>query len=96
MDNFRRTELWRGGRRKRARAALDKGQRHALEAFVQAVKTGADMPVTLPSLLATTACTLAVGRSIGSGSCEPVAGWDRVAEHEAPADGSCYELLAAP
>jgi len=95
MDNFRRTELWRGGRRKRARAALDKGQRHALEAFVQAVKTGADMPVTLPSLLATTACTLAVGRSISSGRCEPVAGWDRVAEHEAPVDGSPYELLAA-
>ena len=39
LDNFRSTELWRGGRRKRTRAALDKGQKHALEAFVRAVTT---------------------------------------------------------
>ena len=95
LDNFRRTELWRGGRRKRARATLDKGQRHALEAFVRAVETGAEMPVALPSLLATTACTLAVGRSIGSGKREPVAGWERVADDTAPDDNSCYELRAA-
>ncbi|MCC2664896.1 MAG: oxidoreductase [Geminicoccaceae bacterium] len=95
MDNFRRTELWRGGRRKRARAALDKGQRHALEAFVRAVRTGAAMPVTFPSLLATTACTLAVGRSIASGSCEPVAGWERAAEHGATDDRGRHELRVA-
>jgi predicted dehydrogenase/threonine dehydrogenase-like Zn-dependent dehydrogenase len=95
MDNFRRTEFWQGGRRKRARTGLDKGQRHALEAFVRAVRTGADMPVALDSLIATTACTLAVGRSIASGRCEPVAGWDRAPDHEAAADESCYELRAA-
>jgi hypothetical protein len=58
------------------------------------VKTGADMPVALPSLLATTACTLAVGRSIASGRCEPVAGWDRGAD-AGTTDESCYELRAA-
>ncbi len=94
LDNFRRTELWRGGRRKRTRAGLDKGQKHALEAFVQAVKTGAEMPVTLASLIATTACTLAVGRSIASGRPEPVAGWERAADPETTDGGSCYELRA--
>ena len=95
MDNFRRTELWRGGKRKRARSSLDKGQRHGIEAFVRAVKTGADMPVTLPSLLATTACTLAVGRSIASGSCLPVAGWERAAEHGTTDDRGRHELRVA-
>ena len=92
LDNFRSTELWRGGSRKRARAALDKGQKHALEAFVRAVTTGADMPVALDSLIATTACTLAVGRSIASGRSEPVAGWEPAADHETTDDGSAHEL----
>ena len=75
MDNFKRTELWRGGKCRTMRAAaVDKGQRRELEAFVQAVKTGAEMPVALDSLVATTACTLAVGRSIASGKTETVAG----------------------
>jgi predicted dehydrogenase/threonine dehydrogenase-like Zn-dependent dehydrogenase len=95
LDNFRRTELWRGGGRKRTRAGLDKGQRHALEAFVRAVATGADMPVAFDSLVATTACTLAVGRSLASGCPEPVAGWERELEPEPPADESWYELQAA-
>ncbi len=92
MDNFRRTELWRGGRRKRTRASLDKGQKHALEAFVRAVRSGADMPVALASLIATTACTLAVGRSLASGRSEPVAGWERAADRETTDDQSCHEL----
>ena len=44
------------------------------------------MPVTFDSLVATTACTLAVGRSIASGKVEPVAGWDRPAEDEVYVD----------
>ncbi len=95
LDNFRRTELWRGGRRQRTRAGLDKGQKHALEAFVRAVTTGADMPVTSPSLIATTACTLAIGRSIASGRAEPVAGWDRGTDPDTTADEHCPELRVA-
>ena len=87
MDNFKRTELWRGGKCKKARTHLDKGQKHELEAFVAAIKAGADMPVTFDSLLETTACTLAIGRSIVSGKCEPIAGWDDAAEPEATEDG---------
>jgi predicted dehydrogenase len=95
MDNFRRTELWRDGRRRRTRVSLDKGQKHALDAFVWAVRTGADMPVALSSLIATTAGTLAVGRSIASGRCEPVAGWECAPEQGASDNQSCYELRAA-
>jgi uncharacterized protein YcnI len=46
------------------------------------------MPVALDSLIATTACTLALGRSIASGRPQPVAGWasaidQETTEHEA-------------
>ena len=59
MDNFKRTEVWRGGKCRTTRSAsVDKGQKAELEAFIQAVRTAADMPVTVDSLLATTACTL--------------------------------------
>jgi predicted dehydrogenase len=95
MDNFKRTEVWRGGKCRRARARLDKGQKHELEAFVAAVKAGAAMPIPLDSLIATTACTLAVGRSIASGKTEAVAGWDRAPDQETMTDGSDFEMRAA-
>ena len=82
MDNFKRTELWQRGKCRRARARMDKGQKHELEAFVAAVKTGAAMPVSIDSLITTTACTLAVGRSIASGRSERIAGWDGALDHE--------------
>ena len=39
LDNFQRTELWRGGRRhvRRSRTGVDKGQKQELDAFVRAV-----------------------------------------------------------
>jgi predicted dehydrogenase len=87
MDNFRRTELWRGGKCRTTRAgSLDKGQKHELEAFVRAVRTAGDMPVALDSLIATTACTLAVGRSIASGRSESVASWEQAADQETERD----------
>jgi hypothetical protein len=83
MDNFKRTELWRAGKCRTTRTgALDKGQKNELEAFVRAVRTAAEMPVALESLIATTACTLAIGRSIASGRSEPVAGWEHAADQE--------------
>jgi predicted dehydrogenase len=95
LEDLRRAELWQGGRRRKLRAAQDLGVHAALGAFVRAVRTGGAMPVPLASLIATTACTLAVGRSIASGRGEPVAGWERLADQEALADESCYELRAA-
>jgi predicted dehydrogenase/threonine dehydrogenase-like Zn-dependent dehydrogenase len=73
LDNFARASVWKGRRRstRRSWGAVDKGQRRQLEAFLSAVRTGSPMPISLPSLLATTAATLAVGRSLAEG--RPVA-----------------------
>jgi predicted dehydrogenase/threonine dehydrogenase-like Zn-dependent dehydrogenase len=96
MDNFKRTELWRGGKCRTARGgAPDKGQKQEIEAFVQAVRTTADMPVALDSLIATTACTLAVGRSIASGRPEPVAGWASAIDQETTEHEAYLEVRAA-
>jgi hypothetical protein len=95
MDNFRRTEVWRGGKCRKIRAALDKGQKQELEAFIAAVKNGASMPVAFDSLVATTACTLAVGRSIARGQCELVASWERMPEQRTAEEESPYALRAA-
>ena len=65
FDNFRRYELWRAGRVDRGTSRnLDKGQRAQLAAFVEAVRTGAPMPIDLADLLATTDATLAVAESV--------------------------------
>ena len=55
----------RGGRdTKRSLTGQDKGQRPELDAFVEAVRLGAAMPIALDSLVATTRATLAVGESL--------------------------------
>jgi predicted dehydrogenase len=95
MDNFRRTELWRGGKCRKTRAALDKGQKQELEAFIAAVKNGASMPVAFDSLIATTACTLAVGRSIARGQRERVAGLERMPEQRTAEEETPFALRAA-
>ena len=69
MVNFRQSQVWSGRRRRVSRvwSAVDKGQRRQLEVFVEAVRTGAPMPIALSSLVETTAATLAVAPSIASG-----------------------------
>jgi predicted dehydrogenase len=75
LHNFRRAELWTRGKSQttRSRTGIDKGQRDELAAFVRAVRRGDAMPISLPSLLATTRATFAATRSLGSGAPEPVA-----------------------
>jgi len=74
LDNFRRATLWSGRRRqmKRSFGSVDKGQRAELRAFVEAVRSERPMPISLPSLMATTRATLAVGTSRASGQPERV------------------------
>jgi predicted dehydrogenase/threonine dehydrogenase-like Zn-dependent dehydrogenase len=104
LDNFKRTELWRGGGCKRGRGRLEKGQKQELEAFVKAIRTGGAMPVAFSSLVATTAATLAVGRSLRSGAVEAVADWaptpdpeiEPDIELEAEADEAPAEIRALP
>lgn len=69
LDNFARATVWNGTTRgtKRALAGPDKGQRHEVDAFVEAVRAGTAMPIGLGSLVATTRATIAVGESLVSG-----------------------------
>ena len=69
LDNFKTATVWTGRRRSitRARGGQDKGQQSELERFVEAVLTGAPMPVPVDSLVATTKATIAVGESLLSG-----------------------------
>lgn len=64
LDNFRATELWRGGRARRSRAwrGTDKGQASQMAAFIAAARSGGPMPIALASLIATTRATLAAVR----------------------------------
>ena len=66
--------VWSGRKRSatKARGGQDKGQRHQLERFVEAVRTGAPMPIALDSLVATTTATIAVADSLASGTPEQV------------------------
>jgi predicted dehydrogenase len=70
LDNFGRTTIWTGRRRsmRRSFGAVDKGQARQVAAFVDAVRRGQPMPISLESLVETTAATLAVGESLATGS----------------------------
>lgn len=74
LDNFRAAAVWNGRGRSvtRSRGGQDKGQRNELTAFVEAVRTGGPMPISVESLLATTRATIAAGESKTSGRPEPV------------------------
>jgi predicted dehydrogenase/threonine dehydrogenase-like Zn-dependent dehydrogenase len=74
LDNFRSAAVWtgRGNSTTKARGGQDKGQRSEMEQFVEAVRTGIPMPISLESLLATTRATIAVGESLLSGRPERV------------------------
>ena len=74
LDNFLKATVWTGRRRStmRSRGGQDKGQRRELELFVEAVRTGAPMPIALESLVATTSATIAVAESLASGRPERV------------------------
>ena len=74
LDNFRQGDIWTGRRKSsmKWRGSQDKGQRGQVEQFVRACRTGAAMPISLESLLATTRATIAVGDSLSSGRPERV------------------------
>jgi predicted dehydrogenase len=74
LDNFRKAAVWagRGHDTIRARGGQDKGQRAEMARFVEACLAGADMPIPLESLIATTRATVAVRDSLLSGKPERV------------------------
>ena len=72
FDNFSQFEIWQQGQSSTKRSrSLDKGQKAEIDAFVAAVKNGNPMPISLISILATTAATIAVQESVAANS--PVA-----------------------
>jgi predicted dehydrogenase/threonine dehydrogenase-like Zn-dependent dehydrogenase len=74
LDNFAEASLWTGRKHStsKARGGQDKGQRSELQRFVEASQSGAAMPISLESLVATTRATIAVAESLASGRPEPV------------------------
>ena len=74
LDNFAEAAVWTGRKRatSKARSRQDKGQRSEIERFIAASRTGAAMPISLESLVATTRATIAVAESRASGRPERV------------------------
>jgi predicted dehydrogenase/threonine dehydrogenase-like Zn-dependent dehydrogenase len=72
MHNFETLFLYEADGRKKTSMRIDKGQQAEMDAFVQAVKRGAAMPVPLESLFDTTRVTLAILESAASGREVPV------------------------
>ena len=69
-DNFRETTLLAGGRSRTVKSSgQDKGQETALREVVEAVRSGASSPFTLPELLAVSRATFAVEASVRT-ACE--------------------------
>jgi predicted dehydrogenase len=69
LDNFSKAAVWTGRKQNKlkARGGQDKGQRDQVSQFVDAVRTGGAMPISVESLVATTAATIGVGESLLSG-----------------------------
>jgi predicted dehydrogenase/threonine dehydrogenase-like Zn-dependent dehydrogenase len=73
FDNFQSASVWAGRKpTTRKSRSTDKGQRTELERFVAAVKSGGPMPIPFDQLVATTRATIAVDRSLASGTAEKV------------------------
>lgn len=72
LDDFRRLELVRGGRKKvhKSRLRQDKGHQEECKAFIAAVRKGSPLPIPFEELVVTTVTTFAIERSLRSG--EPV------------------------
>jgi predicted dehydrogenase len=75
LDDFARVSVVRGRRRwstPRIPRGKDKGQHAQLDAFLDAVRTGRPMPISLPSLAATARATFAVDASLAAGAAVPI------------------------
>jgi predicted dehydrogenase/threonine dehydrogenase-like Zn-dependent dehydrogenase len=66
LDDFRRLEVYRGGRRTVTKSAQDKGHQAELAAFAAATRGEADAPAA-ESYLASTRATLALAESLRTG-----------------------------
>lgn len=67
LENFERLNVYEGVRTRTVKAGVDKGQSAELRAFVDAVKSGGEMPIPVQSLFDTTLVTLAAEESLRLG-----------------------------
>ena len=67
MHNFESLLVFEQDRQEKLSMRLDKGQQAEMDAFVDAVKRGAPLPIALDSLIDTTGVTLAIEESARSG-----------------------------
>ncbi len=73
IDDFRALEMWRDGKRKVSkRLSQDKGFDEELRAFIEAVKSGGEMPIAWRSLLLTTLTTMRIEDSLANGKPEKI------------------------
>lgn len=72
IDDFRRAEVWRGGKNEEWKGKPDKGHQAELAAFVEAVRTGSESPIPLPDLAASSLAALRAVDALRSGRTEPV------------------------
>lgn len=63
LDNFQSLIIYQGMRQKKYRTNLDKGQSGQMQAFINAIQSGNDMPIPAQSLIDTTLTTLAAQAS---------------------------------
>jgi predicted dehydrogenase len=70
IDNFDRTELYIEGRHISHRDRGAKGHREEVAGFLDAVRTGHQMPISVADILASTAATLGAATSLREGSRE--------------------------
>lgn len=70
LEDFRRLEQIRGGKKRVLRSLLrqDKGHAGEWEAFVTAIKTGAESPIPLREIVSTMLATFALEESRGTGN----------------------------
>ncbi len=74
LDNFKRATVWSGARARVSRhfGSPDKGQAAEIKAFIDAVRTGGPMPISLESLSATTRATLAAASVAAAHTLQPL------------------------
>jgi predicted dehydrogenase/threonine dehydrogenase-like Zn-dependent dehydrogenase len=73
LEDFRRLELIRRGRTEVVRSLWrqDKGHKAEVRAFIETIRSGSDMPISLSDVVATTLTTFCIRNSVASG--EPIA-----------------------
>lgn len=67
LNNFESLDIFEGTRHRRIDGRMNKGQKEELDAFVQAVRSGGEMPISMTSILDTTLVTLAAADSLRKG-----------------------------